>query len=628
MLSLALWIVSLWQIRLSAMSDAGLVSVLPATFWASFILLVVAFLLAVTATRRSLLLLLAIIALELVFLYGTPSVVEDGPRTQTAWKLAGIVDYIMRHGTVDGGVDAFFNWPGFFILQAFLVKIAGLSSSLTLAKWAPLVFNLAYLFPLAVIFRALGLNRRHVWIALWLFVSANWVGQDYLSPQAFGYFFYLTIIATLVVAVAPLEKSLRFTLLRDARWTRAGALVLTILTFAATVPSHQLTPWMAVLAVGSLGVVRRGPTVGLAVLMAVLAAAWVTYFTGPFLAGHFGQVAGPVGSVGKNLFANTGGRFQGSSEHLAVLRLREAFSVGIWLAAATGIVLMRRAGRRVLVPAVLGLAPFLAIGLAQYGGELGLRTFFFTLPPASLGAAAILTIILPRWKRLGPVLVTGALVACGVAFVITRYGNERQDAFTSQDIAAVRYLYAHAKPRADVFAAYDNLPWRYLHYADYRYSILTGDLVRAADIHGIAKQMRNPRLPNAYLVLTRSEQAGAQIFQGWPVTVIPRLRERLLKSPRFQLLFANETAAIFKLRNGAAIAAENPNAHRRVAASAPRTLGVYSEPIITTPDPHASFRSISSHPWRLKRRGSRRCPNDSVVIAEEAGMPPTLLPSE
>jgi hypothetical protein len=161
-LSVALWAVSLPQIRLDAMTDAGLVSVLPSTFWASFVLLIFAFLLALKATRRSVLLLSAILALELVFLYGTSSFVEHGPRTQTAWKLAGIVDYITRHGSVDGNIDAFFNWPAFFILQAFVLKIAGLSSSLTLANRASLFFNLAYLFPLAVFFRALAIDTRHV----------------------------------------------------------------------------------------------------------------------------------------------------------------------------------------------------------------------------------------------------------------------------------------------------------------------------------------------------------------------------------------------------------------------------------------------------------------------------------
>ena len=61
-------------------------------------------------------------------------------------------------------------------------------------------FNLAYLLPLFVIFRVLALSGRQVWIGLWIFVAGNWVGQDYLAPQAFAYFIYLTIIAVILGA--------------------------------------------------------------------------------------------------------------------------------------------------------------------------------------------------------------------------------------------------------------------------------------------------------------------------------------------------------------------------------------------------------------------------------------------
>jgi hypothetical protein len=35
---------------------------------------------------------------------------------------------------------------------------------------------------------------RHVWIACWLFLWANWIGQDYLSPQAFTFFEGLVVV--------------------------------------------------------------------------------------------------------------------------------------------------------------------------------------------------------------------------------------------------------------------------------------------------------------------------------------------------------------------------------------------------------------------------------------------------
>ena len=36
-----------------------------------------------------------------------------------------------------------------------------------------------------------------VWLAIWLFYLMDWIGQDYLSPQAFGLFLFLVAIAVI-----------------------------------------------------------------------------------------------------------------------------------------------------------------------------------------------------------------------------------------------------------------------------------------------------------------------------------------------------------------------------------------------------------------------------------------------
>jgi hypothetical protein len=207
----------------------------------------------------------------------------------------------------------------------------------------------------------------------------------------------------------------------------------------------------------------------------------------------------------------------------------------------------------------------------------------------------------------GFVLSFAALVACGVAFVITRYGNERQDAFSSQDIASVHYLYAHAKPRAAVFAAYDNVPWRYRHYADFRYGILHGELVEGQNVPGIVAQMRRAHRPDVYLILTRSEEEGGHLFQGWSADLVPRLRRHVLASPQFRLLFSRPDSAIFQLRSRAEIDARDRDARAFALAELRRAhrLGLYNGPIGSNPDPQATYRSLSSRLWHRKHRRSR-----------------------
>src|SRR5436190_5549494 len=86
--SLVLWAVSLHSIDLRRVTDVGLISALPLTFFAALLALTVSFGLAVAGPRLVPLLFLQI-GVQVLILFGTPSFVEYGPRTQSAWRLAG-----------------------------------------------------------------------------------------------------------------------------------------------------------------------------------------------------------------------------------------------------------------------------------------------------------------------------------------------------------------------------------------------------------------------------------------------------------------------------------------------------------------------------------------------------------
>ena len=374
--SFVLWVVSLGSIDVGQIGDVGLISVLPASFFAALLLLTASFGVTLAGRQIRWLLMLQLAVLVLV-LFGTPSFVEYGPRTQSAWRLAGVVDYISLHHSVNLAIDAFFNWPGFFILESFLTRAGGLSTPLAFARWAPLFFNLLYALPLALIFRRLSLSTRQVWLGLWLFFAANWVGQDYLAPQAFGYFVYLTIISLIltVFPAGPVDLSLAGTLRLSAR-ARTGLVALVLVLYALIVPSHQLTPWVLVFALAALAVVRRLPSPGLPLLFCLMAATWVAFFAGPFLSGNFANLVSPIGSVGSNVNANLGSRFVGNSGHLFVVRLRVVFSLAIGLLGLLGLLRLRRQGASIRILVALSIAPAVALVLQTYGGELSLRVFF------------------------------------------------------------------------------------------------------------------------------------------------------------------------------------------------------------------------------------------------------------
>lgn len=195
--ALALFFTSLGAIDIRRIDDLGLISVLPPAVYGALLLLTVGFCLTLYRSRSELLLWSYCVAL-VVMLFGITSFIEPVPRFAATWKHIGIIEYIMRYGSVDPSIDAYFNWPGFFIFGAFFNDLAGFKSALDYAAWAPVLFNLLYLAPLVLLLDALSRDRRLVWLGVWLFYLTNWVGQDYFSPQGLDFFLGLVILAVLV----------------------------------------------------------------------------------------------------------------------------------------------------------------------------------------------------------------------------------------------------------------------------------------------------------------------------------------------------------------------------------------------------------------------------------------------
>src|SRR5690606_27996999 len=105
--------------------------------------------------------------------------------------------------------------------------------------WAPVVFNVANLLALRLLFRACGADRTRTWLALVFFFITTWVGQDYFSPQALGYVLYLVLIATVLRSFRRPPR-----LLAVLSPTRRTALPLALVTLllVAIAMSHQITP--------------------------------------------------------------------------------------------------------------------------------------------------------------------------------------------------------------------------------------------------------------------------------------------------------------------------------------------------------------------------------------------------
>jgi hypothetical protein len=548
-LALLAWMRSLRPVDPHLIAATGLVSVLPPTALLALGALTVSFCVSLRRPRVPTWILVLHVVVLVVMLYGVTAMVEPEPSFEPAYRHVGIADLIARTGGLDTTIDAYFNWPGFFIVVAFLTRVAGLHNALGLVPWAPLAYNLLYLAPLLVILRALTADRRLIFLAVWLFYATNWTAQDYFSPQAAAYLLYLVVLGILLRwFTPPVEPA--------TPGRRTALLAIAIAACAAIVAMHQLTPFAVLAGVTALVLFAGCTTRLLPVLMAVLIAGWAAFMTIGYMAGNLSSLIGGVGDLGGTLHSNLGARIGGDPGHRLVVGARLALTGGVLAAAILGWWELRRRGHRVRAAAAVGLAPFPLLALQSYGGEILIRVWLFALPFATFFAAAGLQAIARTASLRSTATVATATLALLAAFLFARYGNERMDAFSKGDVAGVRALYRIAPPGSELVAASQPLPWQSQGYTSYDYERLTdllpGPPPRRGQPHRplsyrIRDVLRSAIPGRVFVVVTRSQIAGDDLTgtNGTPARLV---EQRLSVSHLFRVAYRNRDAVVFVFR--------------------------------------------------------------------------------
>ncbi|WP_274556535.1 lipopolysaccharide biosynthesis protein [Streptomyces spiramyceticus] len=565
---------------LDRMGGLGLISVLPAATLLGAGLLALSFASLLWLDRpRTVLLTLALLA-TVVSLHALPAVLETEPRFPTAWQHLGFMDYIDRTGSAVPDLDARWSWPGFFAAATFVAEACGVSDMSSVIRWWPLAMQLLYLPPLFLLMRSVRASWRAKWAGVWIFVLSGWVGQDYFSPQGFTYGMYLAFVAVLLVWFR--EPRVLWTKRRpgEAEVTPAGrrekAVLLLVLVglFAATVPAHQLTPFVMLGVLAVLVMAGRSTLRGLPMLFAVLVAVWIGFFAEPYWSGHFDELFGGVGGVGGNVTSSVSGRIEGgSSTHKLVLYVRVAMAGGVMAFACWGWWRRRFAGYSERSLLVLAFVPFLGFGMQSYGGEMALRVFMFALPGAALLAGLAL---FPRTgataaerdadrKSLAPLaaLMTGLLLIGG--FLVARWGNEPFERVRGGEVAAMEFVYAHDDPSVRLLwmsnDTLDNvtpaIPWgaRDMEKVNYVPTLAPVDPVLVA---GLVKSLKDAG-PNSYLMINRSQSVYLRLDAGYSATWEKRLTANLDKRPELKKVLSNEDVSLYALREQPDGAVEKPD---------------------------------------------------------------------
>jgi len=574
----ALWAASLAHTRVGLVSGIGLVAGLPSSYYLTLALLVAGFAWAV-ADRRSRPALLALYTIALIaVLHGTTAVLYPEPRYAWVYKHLGVISYLTAHGAANREIDIYNNWPGFFALNAWFSRVTGWGP-MGYTAWAQVGFELLNVTAIVFCLRGLTRDARLIWVACWIFICANWLGQDYLSPQAFG-FFEAMIVIGLVIRCAPrhwppttrlgrwwtrlLERwSARLHVAvpdtaRSVAPVRApAALLLGAVSFGAVVVSHQLTPFVVITLVAALVVIRRARPVWLPLAMAALTTGWL-WFAWPFVSRHFSLF-----SIGRETNAHPQGfqtyaalpgvRAVDLSKLVLIAIVAMLAVVGLWLS-----VRARQPGGFV---AALVVAPAAAAIVQSYGGEGWLRAVLFALPwLAFLAAGACLRwrlvgITASWWRWLVMATVSAALIG---PFVFAYFGQETMNYMSRDDVAVNRWYEKHTPAGSVIAFVASNAPVR----LGARYASLSiddggttvtnlatfpHDTFREADAARYADLLRSQRGTGAYLVISPSQTHYLTYYglvrPGW----VGELHAALLGSGRFRLVYRNGSAEVFQV---------------------------------------------------------------------------------
>ncbi|MFD8568533.1 lipopolysaccharide biosynthesis protein [Streptomyces sp. NPDC059639] len=554
---------------LDDMGGLGLISVLSPVTLLGGALLIAVFATLLWLERPHTWLLLATLLATVVSLHALPAVIEAEPRFATAWQHLGFLDYIDRTGSAVPDLDARWSWPGFFAAAAFVAKACGVSDLGEVVRWWPMTVQLLYLAPMFLLLRSVRASWKAKWTGLWIFVLSGWVGQDYFSPQGFTYLLYLMFVAILLVWFRaprvlwtqrrPGEAEVEPT---DRR-QRSVLLVVLIVLFAATVPAHQLTPFVMLGVLAVLVLVGRSELRGLPLLFGVLVAVWLGFLAEPYWSGHFNDLFGGVGGVGGNVTSSVSGRIQGgSSTHKLVLYTRVLLAGGVLAFACYGWWRRREWKYRERSLVVLTFVPFLGFGMQSYGGEMALRVFMFALPGAALLAGLAL---FPRTGvtmkerdqdgiSLAPLaaLLAGLLLFGG--FLVARWGNEPFERIRPGEVAAMDYVYAHDKPTVRLLwmsnDTVDNvtpsLPWgaRDMEKVQYVPTLAPVDPVL---VGGLVKALKDAG-PNSYLMINKSQVVYLQLDVGYSKAWSTRLVQNLDRRTELKKSYVNDDVTMYQLR--------------------------------------------------------------------------------
>jgi hypothetical protein len=499
----------------------------------------------------------------IVALFGLPGLLEPHPRFTVAWVHVGFIDHIADHGTLLTDLDGRFSWAGFFAAGGLLQRMAGTDTVLWLVRYAPIFYVGASVLLVALLARRTAATRTQTIVAAAVFCCLNWIGQDYFSPQATAFVLYLTIIAVVVYAFPADPSAIASGRLRRLlrpepdEWqgvlggggspsASMFALGVCYLLLVAMVISHQLTPVFFVSACSLLVICNVTRLRTMPIAAAVMFLAWLSFGASAYWIGHFDDLTGSIGHVGRLLDQNVGSRARSTNvDRQVVVTCRLLLALFAWGLAALSIVRDWLRHRTPVALLCLFMAPFPLLFMQPYGGEMALRVCFFSLPAASI-LIARLVVPTPRFAvvRLAAIAATAGLLV--PAFVTARYGNEKFEMISDDDIAVVGQLYDQAPAGSLVFVA----TLQTLQYVDRVDEVRFRDLPSGTPARVTERLDRYPEATHVYLMFTETQAAYGVVAVGRADDWLDDLAAEFFSTGRYMVRAQAGHSVLLELERG------------------------------------------------------------------------------
>ncbi len=590
--ALALWATAIGHLRLTNIATSGLLTMLPAAYFVALALVAVGFWRALARPQPHPLELAAYLFTLLWLLYAIVPVLDPTPRYTYEYTNFAVADAIARHGGIVRSTDLYQNWPGLFSMMAMIDRASGVSP-LAYANWAQVAFAGLDVLAVGYVARGFTTDVRRVWATMWIALLADWIGQNYLAPQAVGYLLALVAVGVVLhnlpakevaTAAAPRGAAARLSgRLWDGIARRptvadpppappamhpGAALALVLALATAVAVTHPLSPfvlaaWLLVLVFTRRCRWRWLPFV---VLLITLGWFWTAH---TYVFSHF-RVFASIGNLGANALGTSLAYPVPPLGQQLVQAAARLLSLGMWGAAALAAWLELRRGRRPSAVVALMATPFFLPLLYGYGGEAIYRTYLFGIPFTSfLIAGGLLHGTLRRsteprrldqHRRRAVAGLAGTAVMAPL-FLLSFYGLLAGDTVPPSAVAVDTWFGEHAAPDSVMYAICCGFPDVLSgKYAQFRNpagvvggnvvpeAVMTGRALTAADVTPALERLRAIGAPRVYVAISPLAATTARLRGLAPPASVDQFGQLLQATGEFSVVYRDGPSLLLEMR--------------------------------------------------------------------------------